>query len=146
MPSLFTIKDTFQNKINSKELVVKSILTNRQNNFELHGSNYTTVLLGGRSNSIIQIATLIISDNKIELISSYDKAIKYLIILSFILASASIIVFLSSYIFQFSINKDLNMMLIIYPALIIIMFIVSRIALFTKRNELIESLKKSNII
>ena len=146
MPSLFTIKDTFQNKFNSKELFVKSILTNRQNNFEIHGSNYTTVLLGGRSNSIIQIATLIISDHKIELTSSYDKAIIYLIVPSFILASASIIVLLSSYIFQFSIYKDLNMMLIIYPALIIIMFIVSRIALFIKRNELIESLKKSKII
>ncbi len=146
MPSLFTIKDTFQNKINSKDLFIKNILINKSNNFKLHDGNYTTVLLEGRSNSIIQIATLTITDSKIELTSSYDRTIKYLIVLSFMLAFVSISVLLSSLIFQFNINKDLNIILMIYPLLIVIMFIVSRIVLFIKRNELIESLKKIKII
>ena len=146
MLTLFTIKDNFQNNTGSRELFVKTILINRYNKFESLGENFVTTLLGGRSEIAIQVAVLNISDNKIVLTSTYDKTIKNLLIITFILALTSIFVLLSSYLFKFSINKDFKLLLLIHPILTLVIFIFSRIVLYIKRNELIDDLKKSKLI
>ena len=146
MSTTFTIIDTFPNNTESREFFEKKLLADRYYKFESVGETYVATLLRGRSEIAIQVAILKISDNKIILTSTYDKTIKYLIILTLILALTSSLVFISSYIFQLSINKDFKTLLVIHPIMTLILFIASRIALYFKRNELIDDLKKSKLI
>lgn len=146
MLKLFTITDKFQNKTGSRDLFVKTILMNRYYKFEPLGENFAATLLAGNFEIAIQVAVLNISDNKVVLTTMYDKKIKYLIIITFILILTSIFVLLSSNLFNFSINKDFKIILLIHPILAFVMFVGSRIALYVKRNELIDDLKKSKLI
>lgn len=146
MSTLFKIIDTFPNNTASREVFEKTILADRYYKFESVGEAYVTKLLRGRSEIAIQVAILNISDKNIIVTSTYDKTIKNLIILTLILAITSALAFVSSYIFQLSINKDFKTLLLIYPIMTLVLFVASRIALYFKRNELIDVLKKSKLI
>jgi hypothetical protein len=146
MLTLFTIQDNFTNNTKSKELFVKSILASRHNKFESFEDGIQTILLRGRSEVAIQVALLKISDDTIVMTSTYDKPIKILIILTLILALTSSLVFISENIFHLGINKDFKVLLIIHPILTIVIFIASRLALYFKRNQLIDDLKRSKLI
>ncbi len=146
MSTLFKIIDTFPNNTASRAVFEKTILADRYYKFEPVGEAYVTKLLRGRSEIAIQVAILNISDKNITVTSTYDKTIKNLIILILILAITSALVFVSSYIFQLSINKDFKTLLLIYPIMTLVLLVASRIALYFKRNELIDVLNKSKLI
>ena len=146
MLTLFTITDTFQNNTSSKELFEKKILADRYNKFESFGDSYQTILLRGRGEIAIQIAILNITDKEIIMISTYYKPVKILMILTLILAMTCSLVFISSNIFQLSINKDLKMFLLLHPIVTLIIFIGLRLTLYFRKTELIDDLKKRKLI
>ena len=141
MQTFFTIKNYFKNNTHSKEVFVKNILSSSNNKFKSIEDGFQITLLRGRSEIEIQSALLNVTDNEILITSAYNKTIKTLIILQLVLAFISAIVYLSCCLIQFSINKNFKTLLLIYPIMTLIMFIVSRIVLQIKTNKLIEDLE-----
>lgn len=146
MQPLFYTIDRFRHRASSKEQLKAAIAGRSRFKFETHEDVLQTILLAGSQGAPILLAGLLVTDTELDVRCYYEINAARLFRIALVVSVLCMATVVACIYLHLKLHPYVNLLLIVYPVIVLGLFLVSRRLLTERRKELILGLRITGLL